>query len=195
MKKGITILLSAVLLLGLTACGGNSQPTDAPAQDEDTAASEQKTLQLGETLKTDVVEFTLNSVEFVEKFEIDGTGYKPKDGNVYLAISYSVKNVDKVKLSALLEVKYSLALLYGEGYTFKPEHEPQFTLKADGTWSSAIPLPMEPLSPAVEIKSCISVPLEVCENTDEPAILEVNIPISRSPTAVYVSAYQYIIRP
>ena len=81
MKKAITLLLAAVMALSLTACGGNdgntttpsggdSTPTAATTQEETTTPSEtptiepeQQILKIGETVSTDVVEFTLTSVK------------------------------------------------------------------------------------------------------------------------------------
>ena len=212
MKKAITILLASALMLSMAACGGNTTPsentTTPPSSGNDTPTTQGETtpnitpeatpeiqeIKIGEMLKTDVVEFTLNSFEFVEKFEINNTSYKPKDGNVCASISYSVKNIGKIKLSTLLQFKNYFALVYGDGYSFKADIEPQFTLKNDGSWSSSIPMDLEPLSSEIEIRSYISVPLEVSENISEPLILEVRIPISSSTSRIDVSTYKCIIR-
>mgnify|MGYP002188938028 CR=1 FL=1 len=42
MKKTITLLIAALLLTGLTACGGSNTASDAPAKTDGTSKTETK---------------------------------------------------------------------------------------------------------------------------------------------------------
>lgn len=67
MKKAITILLAATLMLSLAACGGgndsNNKPisgdSDTPTTQDDTAEPKAQELTIGETTVDDTFEFTL----------------------------------------------------------------------------------------------------------------------------------------
>lgn len=69
MRKAITMILVAALMISVTACGGggndsNNEPTDTPTtQGETTPESQTQELAIGNTAATDIVELTLDQAE------------------------------------------------------------------------------------------------------------------------------------
>lgn len=71
LKKSLALLLAAVLLLALTACGGNSNKAG-----------------LGKPLSTMFFDYTVLSAEVVAEYD----GYTPEEGNKLVLCSVKVKN-------------------------------------------------------------------------------------------------------
>lgn len=64
MKRILALLLVALMLMGLCACGNGSQEGEQSAQGTDTSkAEDSKTYKLGDTVSTDIVDFTLDRAE------------------------------------------------------------------------------------------------------------------------------------
>lgn len=97
MKKTIAILLAIVTCISLNACGNSSN---------------NEYHKLGETVSTDIFEFTLNAAEFTVALSsiCDETYFTPKEyepdadadnpyvapvGHTYVAFSYTVKNLNR----------------------------------------------------------------------------------------------------
>ncbi len=97
MKKTIAILLAIVTCISLNACGNSSN---------------NEYHKLGETVSTDIFEFTLNAAEFTVALSsvYDEAYFTPKEyepdadadnpyvapvGHTYVAFSYTVKNLDR----------------------------------------------------------------------------------------------------
>jgi len=125
MKRVITILLAAALMLSMAACGGDSGNTDTPGggapsstptQKESTATldvpeePEIQELALGEMATTENVEFTLDNAQltlaicndwgadnYFEAVEVDSAAsYKAPIGHTYIAITFTINNLDRV---------------------------------------------------------------------------------------------------
>lgn len=100
--------------------------TDAPLI-ELSAAGEAGTgedgdVQIGQTFATNLLEFTLNSVEIVEKIMPPDTSgfhtyYEADEGMRYVYVDLDVKNLgkDEIKFSEL----YTPTLIYDDGYTYR----------------------------------------------------------------------------
>lgn len=56
----LALLISAVFALSLTACGGSSPESDSPSTEEEPVV----TYKVGDTVSTDLVEFTPNNIQF-----------------------------------------------------------------------------------------------------------------------------------
>ena len=218
MKRIVEVLLALALMLSMVACGGDStMPTAADAEissvgtstppldgnnatsteptDAD-AALEKPEIIIGEPLKTDIVEFTLNSFEFVgNRLELGGELCDlTSDANVFACVYYSIKNVGKTKLSSMsLRFDSRFTLVYGDGYSFMADYEPQFLLEGKN-WRAVLHADLEPLSAAVDIMGYINVPLELRTNIEEPLVIEVKLPVSQSGNTTHFDTYRCVIR-
>ncbi len=113
MKRKLVLVLIGIMTL--TACSGNTRTesgSNAAESGESSAekvestteseagtseeSSEAETLKIGDTATTENWEITVNSAEVVEKIDGDfGTYFKPDEGNKYLVVNLSVKNISK----------------------------------------------------------------------------------------------------
>lgn len=160
MKKLTALILAMVMLLSLTACvGGDSlEPSTV-------------IYKIGDTVTTDIIEFTLNEFNF-ERY------YSNKDEK-YAVVNCSLKNIGKTKIDNSTTVKVSngstvtyassiesiMRINYNDGFLFD-----ESTNIFGTTWD------LEPLSPAQTYEAAYSVPQEIIDNTSAPLILEVFLP-------------------
>ncbi len=200
MKKLYYLLLIFAIILSLCACDKNDV----------------KNLnQIGNTINTDKVEFTLNSVEFTsvidtscylpasEETPSELKGYAPDD-RVYACISYSYKNIGKTALKGMSRdnpsggymsnisiLGYMLDIDYNNGYIFSgPENCSRDIYSIDNM--SILSLPwgfdgLEPLTPTKNERCIFSIPKEVVENETAPVNLIVNLP-SENKTKIFTYA-------
>lgn len=87
MKKWASLLLAAVLVLALTACGGGK---DKGVYAEDGYAEGR----LGDVMHTYFMDFTVNSAYLTS----DYNGYTPAAGNQLLVVNMTIKNTDSSTL-------------------------------------------------------------------------------------------------
>lgn len=126
MKKFIALILALVLCLSLCACGGGN---NTPETTEATEPSIVK-FAVGETASTEVIEFTLDSVEFADHLSLTpgdeyltpiaadaSGGLIPNEGKIFACFSFTVKNIGKVELWST--AYRAMNLVYSDGYTFE----------------------------------------------------------------------------
>lgn len=140
MKKliAIYIITLAVLLCG---CGENQEKSQAASGvkagvAENAAESDEPTettLSLGESVVTDMVEFTLNGIEFQEYASCSsGRKIYASDDNIFASLDLTIKNVSGEEMS----VHYLLdaALDYNDGFIYNTRDNPTLLLDDDGDY-------------------------------------------------------------
>lgn len=112
MKKALSLLLALVLCLSLCACGVLSQSEKNTTPEKDTTITNTHYYKLGETVSTDIFEFTLNAAEFCIALNNvnNDERYSPKEydpqkdsdnpyvapvGHTFAAFSYTVSNLNR----------------------------------------------------------------------------------------------------
>ena len=130
MKRIITILLAAVLMLSLAACSGNTTPsvntTTPPSGDDSTTPSstptpditpqesETQELAIGEMVKTDNFEFMLTRVEFAER--VTNASFKVGEGasnqQFLLPTTIQVDNSPHRAFDGYIYISYSYNIKY-----------------------------------------------------------------------------------
>lgn len=195
MKKLLALMLSAVVMVSLTACGNESNNSD-----NDSTTNE---LSVGDTLNSDIIEFTLTRVEFADqlKYASFSTGTPPDpeymlptdepqsnstfvadDGYTMLSYSYTLKYTGKEEIE--VDTAMGITASYDDGYTFEVWSDAYM-------WSDYISTDgdtkLKPLDPQGEGRGCMKVPDEVADNTDKPLKITVSIPNGDGSTvdAVY----------
>jgi predicted small lipoprotein YifL len=116
MKKVLALVLALVLVLSLVACGGNgeAEKKDETIAKTETEASKGQTVQLkslGETVSTDIMDFTLKeaALSYYASALHDDTYAKPIDhsdggiftaakGRVLVCMTFTIKNNDRDSL-------------------------------------------------------------------------------------------------
>ena len=213
MKKVLSLLLAFVMCLSLCACGGGN--TDASVDDETTAptteapvdkddVSTEKEYSLGDTITTDIIEFSLTRVEFADqlKYATFSTGEQPDaeymlpttepqsnktfvadEGYTFLSYSYSLKYTGKEEIE--VETAMGISADYNNGYTFDVWSDAYM-------WSNYVSIDgdtkLKPLDPLGEGRGCMKVPEEVSTNSAAPLKINVSIPNGDGTTtdAVYI---------
>ena len=196
MKRVWCLLLSAVLMLSLTACGEDNTSIDGDGE----ATTE---LSVGDTLTSDIIEFALTRVEFADqlKYASFSTGTPPDaeymlptdepqsnntfvadDGYTMLSYSYTLKYTGKEEIE--VDTNMGITADYNDGYTFEVWSDAYM-------WGDYISIDgdtkLKPLDPQGEGRGCMKVPDEVADNTDAPLKITVSIPNADGSTvdAVY----------
>lgn len=109
MKKLISILVTAAIICAMSGCAapsnkeGDATSTGNPtktsssskSEPEETAAPEKSVLSLGETITFDKWEISVNSADITDHIDNSAyTSFKPDEGNVYVTVNITVKNID-----------------------------------------------------------------------------------------------------
>lgn len=144
MKKIIAFLLVTLMCLSFAACG--SEQSNNSNEQETTEAKESVTYyKLGDTVSTDIFEFTLNSAEFTIALNNvnDNNFFTPKEydqqsdaknpyvapvGHTYAAFSYTVSNLNRASCEFH---NGSFATVNYEGNTYNSLEEGAYYLYAD----------------------------------------------------------------
>lgn len=104
MKKVISIFAAVVILCTISGCSiefKNSESTKQPISTDNSKASEtvaeseeKKVLRFGETITFNDMEITVNSAEIKDKIQNSQyTAFNPDEGNVYVVVNATVKNI------------------------------------------------------------------------------------------------------
>ena len=161
MKKLIGVLLTLCLLGSLVACG-SSNDDQTPAENGSSNAeesTEEKIYSLGETVTTDVVEFTLNDCRIADHVGLESDNWlKPDpsgslaapDGEVFVCLFFTANNISKEEIDGYdvsdITIDYDGGYQYGDGtYT----GEGMYDWSTNGSISSNVGLPIiKPLEEA-----------------------------------------------
>ena len=163
MKRIVALFLAAVICLGFSACGGSTE------------------LEVGNTFGTDAVELKLISASFGDEYYVkeEGVIRAPNEGQTFILISFSLKNIGKTKLDYFPTINNKhtyipgaiVSVDYNNGYTYSID---DFNINGYCTQSPTLNN-LEPLSEAAIYSACISVPKEVAENTEAPLRINFNL--------------------
>lgn len=118
MKKTLSLLLALVLCLSLCSCGG---ATDSPETAAVTVPTETEPpmYQIGDTVATDIVEFTLDEAQLAialssvfdetycapKEYNVDEDARNPfvcAKGHTYAAFTYTIRNLDRTSFNGKL---------------------------------------------------------------------------------------------
>lgn len=147
---------------------------DTVVEDKDTQQEVQKEedispIQIGDIIKTDKVEITINNIEFSYDVLPDDTSglythYPAESGNVYIHIDTDVKNLQKQNLNA--DEIMSVEADYNGGYTYRDNPIPEDS-STGFTYANITSIkPLESLG----VRFLINCPQEV-EGSDNPLSL------------------------
>ena len=148
MKKLLALILAAALALSLVACGGDSgagdtntpsggngdtTSTDTPSGGEDSTQEEPSELKVGDTITNDRFEFTLTSVDFTDKLNIDcysedfmlpyeeenekGPSFA-EEGYIWLIFSFTYKFIGRERFEDGFRTLGAPCVTYGDSYIF-----------------------------------------------------------------------------
>lgn len=92
LKKFLTIFLSAFILIGLTGCFSDSEPSDKTLDNE---GKEKTSFNLNETAVYEDVHYTITNVEYSDGNEWD----KPAEGKNYVIVTLLIENKSDSKIS------------------------------------------------------------------------------------------------
>lgn len=117
MKKFLSMLLVGVMCISLCACGGNdTETTDTTNTEEKVEETEAEKYHMGDTVSTDIIEFTLDNAEFAIACDdnFNSSNYMmPKEydsvadsnnlnvasiGETFVAITFTVTNNNRTTL-------------------------------------------------------------------------------------------------
>lgn len=132
MKKSTFIISALLCTIFFCGCGSSKQSTPqskpAPQSDSVTSSEEsedtdtEKTYKIGDTVKTDKWEITVKSLSSTDKISVGYGSYRPDEGDKYVMVELSAKNISKESetfLPSLVSSKDIMAVLMYEDYTFK----------------------------------------------------------------------------
>lgn len=157
MKKVITLVLAAIMLVSLCACGA------------------EKTLSLGETVTIGDYEITVTNTELT--YGWDPNTYiswsNSPNGSIHFIIEYTVKNVGKSEI----RIPHGLfTVIYDEDYTFEEAafgESYYYSYNTNSYVANGDVLP--PLSKEVKCQTCIDVPEQIKDDTSTPLKLKLNL--------------------
>ena len=122
MKKYISFLLTFIIVISLTGCAQKTESEDVPPEEATVHY-----LEVGETAKTDTVQFTMDKIQFTDKVGLDSDCWlKPTnklggiisagDGKVYVWFSFTAKNLSKEEISGYDVC--NIVVDYNDGYIY-----------------------------------------------------------------------------
>lgn len=226
MKKLFALMLAAALALSLAACGGggaedtntsgagngDTTSTDTPSGggEDDSAPTEEEPQEkveyykIGDTVSTDIIEFTLDEAELAIALSntVDENYFLPKEydpqrdaknplvaakGHTYATFSYTICNLDRTNYNGKLpfvtaEYKDTTSNKQVDGAEYKGD-----------TWITTGNNPTSPvyswrfvLDVGIErsFRSFIDIPVEADDLTDG-FLLNIELPISDGTTSIY----------
>ncbi|MDK0947718.1 DUF4352 domain-containing protein [Clostridium perfringens] len=115
MKKGLVVLLSAIVISGaLVGCGSDTpkKVEDQNQKQEQQQESKVETFKVGDTIQTKDFKITINSVEK----ENGGEFVKPKDGNEFLKLDITIENISKEAQSISSVIMFKVVDKDGRAY-------------------------------------------------------------------------------
>ncbi|MDR3766206.1 MAG: hypothetical protein Q3Y08_04110 [Butyricicoccus sp.] len=190
MRRWIAFILAAVMTLSFTACGGENSTSakgENSAADSSTssgAQTEDKTIQLNETVTTDKFEFTLTNAEFVGKSSEIADNYVVEimdSDKELLRCDYTLSYIGKESLSSS---PVAMTVQYGDGYTFEdgrqylvsPDGEMKETYRYYDNSSTNMSINFEPLTEDVYTGyGFVEVPETAKDSTEEKLCISILI--------------------
>ena len=195
MKKFLAIIFAMITVLGFSACGTEQEPpVEEVIVPEEEIVPEEVCYSLGDTVKTESIEFTLDEFDFYKCLsnvgdencynpvaEYDESAwlyyrssnqYNADDDHIIVRISFTYKNIGKTAIDNISGIESGHFFIeYGDGYSFGSFSTA--TKNSDGDYAYGFEI--EPLSDAVNGRGALKVPIAVMENTEEQLILAVQL--------------------
>lgn len=151
MKKWMTLLLTLLLALSLTACGGNTNGTGSTGSDGGDTKEEAEGLALGEKAATDIVELTLDRADLAVALgnTQDETYYLPKEysaeddsdnpfvaakGHTLVAMTYTLANLDRASVDLDGSFNPGFLSIGYNGESYSGETHYGYEKEAGGSW-------------------------------------------------------------
>jgi hypothetical protein len=198
MKKTISLLLAFLMVLSLAACGGEkkdetgvsngetesdaqasadaSTAEEPPAPEAKESAAEEEepqVFEMGNTVTTDWVAFTLNDLTYTDYWGPNGDKNKSiSAGNVCANAFYTVENVGKKAFNSANAAW--LVLDYDNGYNYPEQDTYHKSLQGGnsyvGTWDDILPL-----TNTVEQVTYFEIPEAIKEDTEHTLHINVTL--------------------
>lgn len=188
MKKLLSLVLAALMLLSFAACSGSNGNGGQTANGTQ-KPTEAKEYRIGQTVKTDKIEFTLTKIDYTNYIGTNGSGNDVASGNVCLSAYYTVKNIGKTKMtfSTMFGVRNADVVVdYDDGYTF----ESVGSRIKEGSVYAYHSQDILPLSDAKEIVTFFEAPKAIQEETRKSLHINVTLTYEDGTQEVFV----YVIR-
>ena len=115
MKKGLVVLLSAIVISGaLVGCGSDTpkKVEDQNQKQEQQQESKVETFKVGDTIQTKDFKITVNKVETSE----GGEFVKPKDGNEFIKVDITIENTSKEEQNISSMIMFKVVDKDGRSY-------------------------------------------------------------------------------
>lgn len=115
MKKGLVVLLSAMVISGALAGCGSDTPKkveDQNQKQEQQQESKVETFKVGDTIQTKDFKITVNKVETSE----GGEFVKPKDGNEFIKADITIENTSKEEQNVSSMIMFKVVDKDGRSY-------------------------------------------------------------------------------
>lgn len=115
MKKGLVVLLSAIVISGaLVGCGSDTpkKVEDQNQKQEQQQESKVETFKVGDTIQTKDFKITVNKVETAE----GGEFVKPKDGNEFIKADITIENTSKEEQNVSSMIMFKVVDKDGRSY-------------------------------------------------------------------------------
>lgn len=115
MKKGLVVLLSAMVISGaLVGCGSDTpkKVEDQNQKQEQQQESKVETFKVGDTIQTKDFKITVNKVETSE----GGEFVKPKDGNEFIKADITIENISKEEQNVSSMIMFKVVDKDGRSY-------------------------------------------------------------------------------
>ena len=188
MKKLLAILFAAIMILSFAGCGTETEVSEEEITEPvEEIVPEEVFYSLGDTVKTESIEFTLDEFDFykclsnvgdayyLDPLEEDDMWYNSKnpyyadDEHIMVRISFTYKNIGKTSIGTIDD--YAFCLEYGDGYIFDTFSAQ--TKNDNGEYSFS--WDVEPLTDALNGRGAEKVPIAVMENTEEQLLVIVKL--------------------
>ncbi len=192
-KLGTILIISAIATL-LCFAGCSSDSSEASSnQASSPTEPEIETFEIGETAKTDQVEFTMDEVEFTDNLGLDSTTWlKPDnngsfvagDGKTFIWFSFTVKNLSKTDMSGYDVCNVTAE--FGDGYIYDGAVYSDCPKWSTDKAISSLNVGLQSMRPLEERKYCgfIKVVNVVREHRDTPLLLKAKLPSSEGDVDV-----------
>ena len=195
MKKILAILLAAIMVLSFAGCGAETEVSEEEITEPvEEIVPEEVFYSLGDTVKTESIEFTLDEFDFYKCLSNVGdencynpiaeddesawlyyrssNPYNADDDHIMARISFTYKNIGKTAIHNISGIESGHFFIeYGDGYSFGSFSTA--TKNSDGDYAYGFDI--EPLSDAVNGRGALKVPIAVMENTEEQLLLIVKL--------------------
>jgi len=197
MKKAFSLLLAALLCVGLCACGGEAPATEAPANEapvtEATAAPTTEATEpqpviynLGDVIETDLFRITPSFTGYAYKLsnwpdenymtpagkESGDSPYNADEGKTEIYGEILIEYIGNEKED--VTISWGISVNYDDGYIFEGDDvDSGYCVSLNDSWKYDAYATFEPLSDATTriVRYCVEVPAQVEENKDKSLLV------------------------